>query len=62
MSSMIFTGIGPIAVMVINNAKLFSSFYTLHSGIAFLSVIAVFLVTIIHRHLHLLHVEQTENG
>jgi hypothetical protein len=44
-----------------NAGKLFSSFYALYSGVAFLTMTAVFLTPIIHRLLHILHVEQEEN-
>lgn len=63
MSSMILTGMGPIGDMPIrsNAGKIFSSFYALYSGLAFLSMTAVFLTPVIHRLLHILHVEQEEN-
>lgn len=63
MSSMILTGMGPIGdlPMKSNAGKLFSSFYALYSGVAFLTMTAVFLTPIIHRLLHILHVEQDEN-
>lgn len=57
MSSMILTGMGPVVDMKTTAAKLFSSFYALYSGIAFLSATAVFFSPIIHRFLHVLHVE-----
>jgi hypothetical protein len=37
------TGMGPVAEMKTEEAKFFSSFYALYSGVAFLSVTAVFL-------------------
>ena len=61
MSCMILTGMGPVAEMVTEKAKLFSSFYALYSGVAFLSITAVFLAPIIHRLLHILHVEKDDN-
>jgi hypothetical protein len=57
MSSMILTGMGPVVEMKTQQAKLFSSFYALYSGVAFLSITAVFFAPIIHRLLHILHVE-----
>ena len=57
MSCMILTGMGPVAEMTSDTAKLFSAFYALYSGIAFLSITAVFFAPIIHRLLHILHVE-----
>jgi hypothetical protein len=60
MSCMILTGMGPVAEMKTEGAKLFSSFYALYSGVAFLSITAVFFAPIIHRLLHILQVE-TDN-
>ncbi len=62
MSCMILTGMGPVTEISTVPGKLFSSFYALYSGIAFLSITAVFLAPIIHRLLHILHVENTEEG
>lgn len=58
MSCMILTGMGTVEDMISPRAKLFSSFYALYSGVAFLSITAVFFAPIIHRLLHILHVEQ----
>ena len=58
MASMILTGMGPVSEMKTEAAKVFSSFYALYSGIAFLSITAVFFAPIIHRVLHILHVEK----
>ena len=49
-ASMILTGMGPVA-------ELFSSFYALFSGIAFLTTIAIFFAPIAHRILHKFHLE-----
>jgi hypothetical protein len=61
MSCMILTGMGPVAEMKTDSAKLFSSFYALYSGVAFLSITAVFFTPIVHRLLHILHIEFNEN-
>jgi hypothetical protein len=61
MASMILTGMGPVSDMTNDAAKWFSSFYALYSGVAFLSITAVFFAPIIHRLLHILHVEDDEN-
>jgi hypothetical protein len=60
MACMILTGMGPVVDMETTRAKLFSSFYALYSGVAFLSITAVFFAPIIHRLLHILHVETDE--
>ncbi len=62
MACMILTGMGPVAEMKTDTAKLFSSFYALYSGVAFLSITAVFFAPIVHRVLHILHVEDDETG
>ena len=54
---MILTGMGTVAEMKTQEAKFFSSFYVLDSGVAFLSITAVFFAPIIHRLLHTLHLE-----
>jgi hypothetical protein len=55
---MILTGMGPVVEMKTNGAKLFSSIFALYSGIAFLSITAVFFAPIVHRIMHILHVEE----
>ena len=62
MSAMILTGMGPVEEMVTPAAKLFSAFYALYSGIAFLSITAVFFAPIVHRLLHILHLESENSG
>jgi len=62
MTCMILTGMGPVAEMTTPAAKIFSSLYALYSGVAFLSITAVFFAPIIHRLLHILHVEQEEGN
>ena len=61
MACMILTGMGPVEEMKSNQAKLFSSFYALYSGVAFLSITAVIFAPIIHRLLHILHVQDTDD-
>lgn len=60
MFCMILTGMGPVVEMHSTAAKIFSSLYALYSGVAFLSITAVFFAPIIHRLLHILHVEPDE--
>lgn len=56
-ASMILTGMGPVDPMPDESAKLFASFYAIYSGVAFLSVIGVFIAPIIHRFMHKIHLE-----
>jgi hypothetical protein len=60
MACMILTGMGPVETMTTPSAKIFSSFYALYSGIAFLSITAIFLSPVIHRLLHILQVERED--
>lgn len=57
-ASMILTGMGPIDSMKNDEAKLFASFYAIFSGVAFLSIVAVFLSPIVHRFLHRMHLDE----
>lgn len=57
MACMILTGMGPVVEMQTDTAKIFSSVYALYSGVAFLSITAVFFSPIVHRLLHILQVE-----
>ncbi|MBL7766571.1 MAG: hypothetical protein JNJ58_10780 [Chitinophagaceae bacterium] len=62
MSCLILTGMGPVVEMKTNAAKIFSSLFALYSGVAFLSSTAVFFSPIIHRLLHILHVDDESNS
>ena len=62
MACMILTGMGPVADMKTDAAKIFSALYALYSGIAFLSVTAIFLAPIFHRIMHILHIEPADTG
>jgi hypothetical protein len=59
---MILTGMGPVAEMQSNTAKFFSSFYALYSGIAFLSTIVIFFAPVIHRIMHVFHIEENDKS
>ncbi len=61
MSCMILTGMGPVADMKSDGAKIFSSLFALYSGVAFLSITAVFFAPIVHRLLHILQVEDNDD-
>lgn len=60
MACMILTGMGPVVEMNTTSAKVFSSLYALYSGVAFLSIVGVFLTPIVHRILHILRIEKDE--
>jgi hypothetical protein len=59
-ASMILTGMGPVDPLVSNKAKWFASFYSIFSGVIFLSTVAVFLSPIFHRFLHKFHLDDEE--
>lgn len=60
-ASMILSGMGPVANIDNDAGKLFSSFYALFSGVAFITNVGIFLSPAIHRFLHKIHLEKHEN-
>jgi len=59
-ASMILTGMGPVDPLINDGAKYFASFYSIFSGVGFLSTVAVFLSPIVHRFFHKLHISDSE--
>lgn len=59
-ASMILTGMGPIDVMQTPGAKLFAGSYALFSGVIFLSTVAVMFAPLVHRLLHLMHIDEAD--
>lgn len=51
-ASLILTGMGPVDKAPNDSAKVFASFYSLYSGVAFLTSVAVLFSPIFHRFLH----------
>ncbi|MEO5979644.1 MAG: hypothetical protein ABIS36_07805 [Chryseolinea sp.] len=56
-ASMILTGMGPVDPLKNDAAKWFASFYAIFSGVAFLSIVAVFMTPMVHRFLHKHHLD-----
>lgn len=56
-ASMILGGMGPVDMLRSDSAKLFAGCYSLFSGVAFLSSMAIFLTPILHRFLHKFHLD-----
>lgn len=56
-ASMILGGMGPVDTLHTVAGKLFATFYSLYSGIAFLTIAAILLAPIIHRFLHRFHAQ-----
>lgn len=48
-ASMILTGMGPVDKLEGDAAKMFASFYSLYSGVAFLTAVGVLFAPAIHR-------------
>ena len=58
-ASMILSGMGPVGELHGGAAKLFASAYALFSGLVFIAVAGVLFTPIIHRILHLFHVDES---
>jgi hypothetical protein len=56
-ASMILTGMGPVDPLTTPGAKLFATFYSLFSGVAFLSIVGVMVAPMVHRFLHRFHLD-----
>jgi len=56
-AAMILGGMGPVAELHTNAAKLFAAAYAMFAGVIFLVVVGVLLVPFIHRFLHRFHLE-----
>lgn len=59
-ASMILSGMGPVVTIENTSGKLFSSFYALFSGIAFITNIGILLTPLAHRLYHRLHVDDED--
>ena len=57
---MILTGMGPVDRAETDGAKLFSSFYAVYSGVAFLTCVAIILSPVVHRFLHKFRLDMEE--
>jgi hypothetical protein len=56
-AAMILTGMGPVAELHTPAAELFAIFYSIFSGVVFLSMIAVLLGPLAQRFLHKFHLD-----
>ncbi len=57
-ASMILSGMGPVVEIKTFIGKLFSSFYALFSGVAFITNIGVLIAPLAHRFYHKFHLEE----
>jgi hypothetical protein len=59
-ASMLLSGMGPVIMdFHTTGGKLFSSFYALFSGVAFITNIGILMAPAIHRFFHKLHLEES---
>ena len=59
-ASMILGGMGPVNELHSPAAKLFAGFYALFSGLIFVGVVSIIMFPIVHRFLHILHLDDAE--
>jgi hypothetical protein len=57
-ASMILAGMGPVIDISSVSGKIFSSFYALFSGVAFITNIGFLMAPAVHRFFHRLHLEE----
>jgi hypothetical protein len=60
-AAMILTGMGPVDDMRTHAGKVFAIVYSIYSGVAFLSSVAVLLAPVVHRFLHRFHLDAFED-
>lgn len=56
-AAMILSGMGPAATMQTTAGKLFSGFYALFSGLAFIAIMVIILSPVIHQFFRKIHLE-----
>ena len=59
-ASMLLAGEGPVAPLHSEAGKVFATFYALFSGIAFVTAVGVVGAPLLHRFLHRVHLDITE--
>jgi len=59
-ASMILGGMGPVAELDTDAAKVFASLYALYSGMVLLVAVGVLIAPVLHRFLHYFHLEIEE--
>ncbi len=60
-AGMILSGMGEIDKMPTDAARIFSGSYAIFSGVIFIITIAVMLSPIVHRLLHIMHIDETRD-
>jgi hypothetical protein len=60
-AAMILTGMGPVAPLKTDGAKLFATGYALFSGVIFLASVGFVLTPMLHRALHRFHLDEHDD-
>lgn len=61
-AAMILGGMGPVAEMPDDGAKIFASVYAIYSGVVLLASVGVLISPVLHRILHRFHLETDEDA
>ena len=56
-AAMILSGMGPVATLQTDGAKIFAGCYALFSGLALIAILGIIFAPVIHRSLHKFHLE-----
>lgn len=56
-ASMILGGMGPVDTIKSNAGKVFASVYALYSGLALIAIVGLMLAPVLHRVLHMFHID-----
>lgn len=59
-ASMILAGMGPVGTLPSDASKVFASAYALFSGLVFIGVTAILLTPVVHRVLHVFHIDDND--
>ncbi len=59
-AAMILSGMGPVAVLDSDGAKIFAGVYALYSGLLLIAVTGVVLAPVFHRVLHAIHADEAK--
>ena len=59
-AAMILGGMGPVATLDNDAAKIFAGFYALYSGLLLIGVAGIILAPVLHRVLHALHADEAQ--
>ena len=59
-ASMILSGMGPVGELTSDGAKYFAALYAIYSGVALLTTVALILAPLVHRFLHMMHLDEKD--